>query len=75
MVEAKIGQIPNFLEAASKKRLRLLMLKTNVRLGGHIKYFDFQQEESGKYICWYYEEVDQHEVTKEQLGMNGESEQ
>jgi len=72
MVEAKIGQIPNFIEAVSKKRLRLLMLKNNIRLGGHVKYFDFQEESSGKYSCWYYEEIDADEVTKEQLGMNGE---
>ena len=48
------------------------MLKNNIRLGGHVKYFDFQEESSGKYSCWYYEEIDADEVTKEQLGMNGE---
>lgn len=69
MVEAKIGQIPNFIEASSKKRLRLLMLKNNVRLGGHVKYFDFQEQQSGRFVCWYYEEIDQYEIDKEQLKM------
>lgn len=66
--------IPNFITAVSETRLRSLMKKITARKGGHVKFFDFGYTPNGKVICWYNDEIDEYEITKEQLGLTGEGE-
>ena len=70
MTKLSTKNIPNYLEASSKSRLRSLMLKTSVRRGGHVKFYDFYEQKDGKHVCWFIDEIDEHEIVKEQLGMN-----
>lgn len=57
MTEAKANLIPNFIRAANPKGLRRLMLLNNAKLGGLVQYFDIQQTLDGKWIAWYYAEI------------------
>lgn len=50
------------------------MLKTSVRRGGYVKFRDFQQDSNGNYVCWYLDEIDEYEITKEQLKIEEVSE-
>jgi hypothetical protein len=52
------SQIPNYLTASSPRGLRRLMLLTNVRLKAFIQYFDIQQTSDGKWVAWFFEDVE-----------------
>ena len=56
-MESKHTQIPNYLEASSRKELVLECLKNNTRLNQYVHYFDFYESKDGKHVCWYYEDV------------------
>lgn len=56
-MEAKVSQIPNFIEASSPKELVSLCLRNNIRLGMYVHYDILQDVKSGKWLAWYYEDV------------------
>lgn len=49
--------IPFFIEASDKMELVKKMLENNVKHGGFVQYFGIQQEKSGSWSAWYYEEM------------------
>jgi hypothetical protein len=52
--------IPNYIESASPKGLRILMFKTNAKLGAECQYFDIQSYvKNGKtvWIAWFYQRL------------------
>jgi len=56
--ETKISMVPNFLKAPSPELLREEMFFNNVRMKSEVKYFDIQQDKSGFWFAWFYEEID-----------------
>ena len=59
----KSGVIPNYIKAKSEKRLRLLMLASNLKDGITYKYFDIQYVK-GSWYAWYYAEINQHNISE-----------
>lgn len=52
--------IPLFIESRSPSGLQRLMIKTNIKQKGMVKYFDIQSyQKKGKmvWIAWYYAEL------------------
>jgi hypothetical protein len=61
-------EIPNKLEARNFEELRVLMLKTNVKLGGKVIYdIHPPKTDKGKWYAFYYEKLDAQGILKEQL--------
>ena len=64
----KVNEIPNIIEARGFKRLRALMVKTNIKLGGKVIYDIKPPSYPGaKWYAVYYEEIETKEMLKEQL--------
>jgi len=61
-------EIPNKLEARSFDELRVLMLATNVRLGGKV-FYDIHppKAKSGRWYAFFYEKMNTQNILKEQL--------
>jgi hypothetical protein len=61
-------EIPNKLESRNFEELRLLMLATNVRLGGKV-FYDIHppKTEKGRWYAFFYEKMDHKSMVKEQL--------
>ena len=53
--------LPNFIQAQSPRGLRLLMLKTNIKHGITIRFFDIQFA-NGKWFAWFYIRPDDNEL-------------
>jgi len=73
-MKISVGKIPKFISAASPSGLQRLMLKTQVKLGYGVHFFDIQfLAESKKWFAWYY---DNDDITAynagEKLGNEGE---
>jgi hypothetical protein len=58
---SELDVIPNFIEAATPKELRLRMLQNNVEKYTFFKYFDIQYVQSQKkWYAWYFDEADKN---------------
>jgi hypothetical protein len=58
LTESSPYTYPNFIKAGSLIGLRRLMLLNNLRLGGHVNYFDISQSKEGTrtyWIAWFFE--------------------
>lgn len=53
----RLDVIPNFIVASSPQGLRRLMRLNNLKLGGFVRYFDIQQDKSGKWYAWYHNDL------------------
>lgn len=66
-MQKSVGRIPKYISASSPKGLRRIMLKTQMKLGIGVEFFDIQFAQK-KWIAWYY---DGNDITpmnmKEQL--------
>jgi len=56
----------NYITATSPKGLRRFMLRNNVRLGYFVNYINIQQMQDGRWIAWYYANIE-HEASKKPL--------
>ena len=65
-----VGIIPNYISASNPKGLRRLMIKTQVRLGYGVNFFDIQKV-GNKWFAWYEsnENITSHNI-EEKLGDN-----
>lgn len=55
---ANLGNIPDYIKARSPKRLRALMLETNIKYKAEFSYFDIQQDNKGNWIAWFFRPLD-----------------
>lgn len=53
--------VPDYITAGSPRGLRLKMFQTNAKFKGMAKYFDIGQTKDGKWIAWFYRELETFE--------------
>ena len=67
-----VGTIPKFITSSSPKGLQRVMLKTQLRLGYGVNWFDIQKD-GKKWIAFYYDNEDITSLNvREKLGSNEE---
>jgi hypothetical protein len=64
---ANLFRIPQFLTAPSEERLVQLMLLTNLKNQTEFRYFDIQQRKDGKWVAWFYLEIDKNKIINNAL--------
>ena len=72
-VVASVSNIPNFIEAKSKKSLRLLMLKVNLAFGKEFRWFDIQKD-GNMWVAWYYVNIGDAQTRGFNIDPNGDGE-
>ena len=69
-----LTSIPHFITAASPEELQRLCIKNNLQHAIVFKYFDIQEMKDGRWIAWFFHDLDFNSIVKSDLKRRVEKE-